>query len=59
LSPLRPAILYGIDTRATEEIELFCRRYGREAILASAGKYLTSQALGPKIEWVHRHEPEV
>jgi len=59
LEPLRPAILYGIDTRATEEIDLFCRRYGKEAILANAGKYLTSQALGPKIEWIRRHEPEV
>src|SRR5215218_2208804 len=59
LAPLRPAILYGIDTRATEEIELQSRRYGAEAILANAGKCLTSRALGPKLEWVRRNEPEV
>jgi xylulokinase len=59
LVPLRPAILYGIDTRATEEIDLFCRRFGNEAILASAGKCLSSQALGPKLEWVRRNEPDI
>jgi xylulokinase len=59
LVPLRPAILYGIDTRATEEINLQSRRYGEEAILANSGKCLTSQALGPKLEWVRRHEPDL
>jgi xylulokinase len=59
LGPLRPAILYGIDTRATEEIKLLNRRYGQETILANAGKCLTSQALGPKLEWVRRNEPDV
>ena len=59
LVPLRPAILYGIDTRATEEIDLITHRHGKEAILNNAGKYLTSQALGPKIEWVRQHEPDV
>ncbi|HJV14205.1 MAG TPA: FGGY-family carbohydrate kinase [Propionibacteriaceae bacterium] len=59
LAPLRPAILYGIDTRATAEIELQSRRYGSEVILANAGKCLSSQALGPKLEWVRRKEPEV
>jgi xylulokinase len=59
LVALRPAILYGIDTRATEEIDLITHRHGNEAILNNAGKYLTSQALGPKIEWVRQHEPDV
>ncbi len=59
LAPLRPAILYGIDTRATIEIDLQTHRYGEEAILANAGKCLTSQALGPKLEWVRRNEPDV
>lgn len=59
LTPLRPAILYGIDSRATEEIALINARYGEEAILADGGKLLSSQALGPKLEWVRRHEPEV
>lgn len=59
LRPLRPAILYGIDTRATAEIAALNQRYGDAAILTSGGKQLTSQALGPKLEWVRRHEPEV
>lgn len=59
LVPLRPAILYGIDTRATAEIELLTERYGREALLSDGGKLLSTQALGPKLEWVRRHEPDV
>jgi xylulokinase len=57
LQPLRPAILYGIDTRTTDEIELLNERYTTEAILANCGKRLTTQAMGPKLEWVRRHEP--
>ena len=41
------------------EIDLLTRRYGEEVILANAGKCLTSQALGPKLEWVRRNEPDV
>ncbi|HEY5821854.1 MAG TPA: FGGY-family carbohydrate kinase [Propionibacteriaceae bacterium] len=59
LTPLRPAILYGIDSRATEQIEVLNHRYGHEEILTNGGKFLTSQALGPKLEWVRQHEPEV
>ncbi|WP_237568468.1 FGGY-family carbohydrate kinase [Mycolicibacterium lacusdiani] len=59
LRPLRPAILYGIDTRATAEIDLLTREFGEDAILDRAGTLLSSQAVGPKLEWVYRHEPEV
>jgi xylulokinase len=57
--PLRPAILYGIDTRAAAEIAELTSRYGAESILASAGSPLTSQAIGPKLLWLRRHEPDV
>nr|MDQ2716407.1 FGGY family carbohydrate kinase [Chloroflexota bacterium] len=57
--PLRPAILYGIDTRATREIEEQTERYGAERILERCGSPLTSQAVGPKLAWLKRHEPEV
>jgi xylulokinase len=57
--PLRPAILYGIDTRATDEIAAQTARYGADAILARCGSLLTSQAVGPKLEWLRRHEPAV
>lgn len=56
--PLRPAILYGIDTRAQREIVEMEDMFGREAI-ASNGSVLTSQAVGPKMAWLARHEPEL
>ncbi len=59
LQPLRPAILYGVDTRASAEIELLTTELGADAILERAGTVLSSQAVGPKLEWVRRHEPEV
>ncbi len=57
--PLRPAILYGIDTRATAEIDDLTRRYGADQILQRGGSTLTTQAVGPKLLWLRRHEPEV
>lgn len=57
--PLRPAILYGIDMRAREEIAELTARYGEDALLARGGKLLCSQAVGPKLLWVRRREPEV
>lgn len=57
--PLRPAILYGIDTRSTREIEELTDQYGADTILARCGSLLTSQAVGPKLAWLRRSEPEV
>ncbi|MFI5955564.1 FGGY-family carbohydrate kinase [Cryptosporangium sp. NPDC051539] len=57
--PLRPAILYGVDTRATAEIAELTDRYGAERILARGGSPLTTQAVGPKLAWLRRHEPDV
>lgn len=59
LRPLRPAILYGIDTRASEEIAALTAEFGADRILDRAGTLLSSQAVGPKLEWVRRNEPEV
>lgn len=59
LTPLRPAILYGIDTRASAEIDELTDRFGAEAVLARSGSELSSQAVGPKLLWLRRHEPEV
>ena len=59
LRPLRPAILYGIDTRASAEIKLLTAELGADAILERAGTVLSSQAVGPKLEWVRRHELDV
>jgi xylulokinase len=57
--PLRPAILYGIDTRASAEISELEERFDAAAILARGGSALSSQAVGPKLLWLRRHEPEV
>lgn len=58
-APLRPAILYGIDTRATAEIDELTGRLGAEHILERCGSPLTSQAVGPKLLWLRRNEPVV
>ena len=57
--PLRPAILYGVDTRASREIAELTAELGAESIVDRAGSALSSQAVGPKWRWLARHEPEV
>lgn len=57
--PLRPGILYGVDTRASKEVEELTAQYGVEEIIRSCGNPLTSQSVGPKILWLRRNEPEV
>ncbi|NUR08291.1 MAG: FGGY-family carbohydrate kinase [Nocardioidaceae bacterium] len=56
---LRPAILYGVDSRASAEIEELTERFGADAVVARCGKVLSSQSVGPKLLWVRRHEPDV
>ncbi len=57
--PLRPAILYGIDTRAAAQISSLTAALGAQAILQHSGNLLTSQAVGPKLLWLRDEEPEV
>ena len=57
--PLRPAILYGVDTRATEQIAEIEAEHGRDAIFEVCGNRLTSQSVGPKIRWLREIEPDV
>jgi xylulokinase len=57
--PLRPAILYGIDTRAEEQIVELAEQLGERAILQRGGSALTSQAGGPKLLWLRQNEPAV
>jgi xylulokinase len=56
--PLRPAILYGIDTRAAAEVEELTAALGAGWIEQTAGAPLSSQSAGPKILWLRRHQPE-
>ncbi|MFJ6532932.1 FGGY-family carbohydrate kinase [Microbacterium sp. NPDC091662] len=55
--PVRPAILYGVDTRSTVQIERLTRELGIDDITRVGGSTLTSQAGGPKIAWVADEEP--
>ncbi len=57
--PLRPAILYGIDTRASQEIIDMTEQLGAEAIFQRASQTLSAQSLGPKVLWYRRHQPEL
>ncbi|MFK5689153.1 FGGY-family carbohydrate kinase [Ornithinimicrobium sp. LYQ92] len=57
--PVRPAILYGVDTRAGEQIiSLHEQLGGPEVVMEGSGSVLTTQAVGPKLRWVAEHEPE-
>lgn len=57
--PLRRAILYGVDTRATAQIASLEARHGAGELAAWSGMDLSSQACGPKIAWLATHEPEI
>lgn len=56
---LRPAILYGIDARAVEQIDSINRAFGEQAIVDRCGSALSTQAVGPKLAWLSDHEPDV
>ncbi|MGW3171465.1 FGGY-family carbohydrate kinase [Streptomyces sp. NPDC001153] len=57
-TPLRPAILYGVDTRSVRQIRRIEEQLGAEEIIRRCGSALTTQAAGPKIAWVAEEEPE-
>ncbi|MDQ0733670.1 FGGY-family carbohydrate kinase [Arthrobacter agilis] len=59
LKPLRPGILYGIDTRASREIGDLESRLGLKEIVRRSGNTLTSQSAGPKIAWIAQNEPRI
>ena len=58
-APLMNGVLYGVDTRASAEIEAMTAEIGAEVILARCGNALTSQSVGPKILWLKRQRPEI
>lgn len=57
--PLRKGLLYGVDARASAEIEELNELYGEESLFAETRMALTSQAVGPKIRWMRRNEPHL
>lgn len=56
--PLRPAILYGVDTRASAEVAALSAEFSETELLGTYGSLLSSQAVGPKLAWLQAHEPE-
>ena len=58
-NPLYSGVLYGIDTRAKEEIKYINRIIGEEEIFGFGGNALTSQSIGPKILWLKNNYPEI
>jgi xylulokinase len=58
-APLMKAVLYGIDTRAAQEIDDLTQRIGADTLIAQCGNALTSQSVGPKILWLKRHRPNI
>ena len=58
-TPLRPAILYGVDVRAAEQIDELNRLLGADNVLSKTGNPITSQSVGPKILCLKKHEPDI
>lgn len=57
--PLRKAILYGIDSRAQEEIAWMMAHYGPERVKELFGRPIVTGDVAAKILWIKNHEPEV
>jgi xylulokinase len=59
LRPLRKGILYGVDVRAAREIDELNDELGADAVYEQGAMAFSSQAIGPKLRWLRRHEPSV
>jgi xylulokinase len=57
--PLMNAVLYGVDARASREIDDLTAAIGEATLLERCGNALTSQSVGPKILWLKRNRPEI
>ena len=56
--PVRPAILYGVDTRSSAQIARMTDELGVDEITRVGGSTLTSQAGGAKIAWIADEDPD-
>lgn len=57
--PTRAAILYGVDTRSTAQIDSLTQQLGDEEVVRRCGSRLSTQAIGPKLMWVRDEQPDV
>jgi len=55
--PVRNAILYGIDTRATKQVERLNSSYSPKKLANIAESGFTSHSILPKILWLKENEP--
>lgn len=58
-SPLRPAILYGIDSRSRKQTADIIAEIGEETMMEKNGALTDLESYGPKIRWIHDNEPEI
>lgn len=58
-APLMNGVLYGVDTRATDQIAALNAQIGADTIHRSCGNALTSQQVGPKILWLKETHPDL
>jgi xylulokinase len=52
-------VLYGVDTRATDQIAALNAKIGADTIHSRCGNALTSQQVGPKILWLKETHPDL
>ncbi|ATW24874.1 FGGY-family carbohydrate kinase [Candidatus Formimonas warabiya] len=57
--PLRNALLYGIDTRCSKEIEYLNGVIGQDRILENCKEALSHESYGPKMLWIKNNEPDI
>lgn len=57
--PLMNGVLYGVDTRAMDQVAELTDRIGADVILDRCGNALTSQSVGPKVAWLKENRPEI
>jgi xylulokinase len=57
--PLMNGVLYGVDTRAVDEIASLTETIGLDTLLARCNSGLTTQSVGPKILWLKNKRPEL
>lgn len=58
-APLMNGVLYGVDTRASAQIEALNAAIGVERIHEVCGNALTSQSVGPKVLWLKEEHPDL
>jgi len=56
--PLRPGILYGVDTRSGAEVDHLTDRIGEDRLTRVCGNGLSFQSAGAKLLWYKRNEPD-